>query len=217
MGWRYRYFSLAPLFFPIAAPQAHATDAVVTGLFPGKAVVIVNGGRPQVLSVGQKTPEGVRLISADSRSAVLEIDGKARTLGMGEAISVASASPSGKQKVVLTADSQGHFVTLGSINGAPTRFLVDTGASFVSLGSAEAKRLGISYLRGERGMMQTANGAVPAYRVILDTVRVGDIALNRVEGVVNESDMPVVLLGMSFLSRVEMKREGTSLTLTRQY
>ena len=53
-----------------------ATDVNVIGLFPGKALVVIDRGAPRMLSVGQRTAEGVLLLSADSKEAVLEIDGK---------------------------------------------------------------------------------------------------------------------------------------------
>ncbi|MGD9788203.1 MAG: TIGR02281 family clan AA aspartic protease [Sulfuricellaceae bacterium] len=200
-----------------AVGVARATDVSVTGLFTGKAMLSLNGGAPRMVSAGQSI-DGVKLISADSNAAVLEVDGKRKTLGLGQGISVGGGSSSGSQTVTLTANSQGHFVTLGSINGATTRFVVDTGATYVSLSSAEARRLGLDYSRGERGAMSTANGVVPAYKVTLNTVRVGDISMNQVDAAVIEGGSPpVTLLGMSFLNRVEMKRDGDTMTLKKRY
>ena len=210
------YFKSSILLCLIALPVA-ATEVNVAGLFNGKAMVSIDGGKPQMLSAGQVTVQGVKLISADSREAVLEIDGKRKTLGMGQSLSYAASSPAGSRSVSLAADGNGHFVTLGSINGATTRFLVDTGASFVSLSGAEARRLGIDYLKGERGVMATANGSVAAYRITLDNVKIGDVSVNQVQGSVSEAPMGVALLGMSFLNRVEMKREGSTMTLTKKY
>lgn len=211
------YCISATLLWLISHPVA-ATEVNVVGLFNGKAMVSVDGGKQQMLSVGQSTAQGVKLISADSREAVLEIDGKRKTLGMGQTQSYASSSGGGgNQSVSLSADGRGHFVTVGSINGAATRFLVDTGASYVSLSAAEARRLGIDYQKGERGMMSTANGVVPAYRVTLNSVKVGDVAVNQVQASVSEAPMEVTLLGMSFLNRVEMKREGNTLTLIKKF
>ena len=209
--------SLLGLIFLTTASAAHATGVNVIGLFNGKAMIIVDGGRQHMLGTGETSPEGVRLISADSGSAVLEIDGKRQTLGMGQAANIQSSGGSGNPTTRLTADTQGHFITTGSINGASTRMMVDTGATFISLSSIEAKRLGISYLNGERGASSTANGVIPVYRITLNTVKVGNITLNQVDGVVQESNMPFVLLGMSFLKRLEMKREGTELTLVKKY
>jgi aspartyl protease family protein len=200
-----------------AVGVARATDVSVTGLFTGKAMLSLNGGAPRMVSAGQSI-DGVKLISADSSAAVLEVDGKRKTLGLGQGISVGGGSSSGSQSVTLTANSQGHFVTLGSINGATTRFVVDTGATFVSLSGAEARRLGIDYTKGERGAMSTANGMVPAYKVTLNTIRVGDISMNQVDAAVIEGGSPpVTLLGMSFLNRVEMKRDGDTMTLKKRY
>ena len=190
----------------------------MVGLFNGKAMVSVDGGKPQMLGAGQSTAQGVKLIGADSREAVLEIDGKRKTLGMGQSLSYASsAGGSGSQSVSLTADGRGHFVTLGTINGGSTRFLVDTGATYVAMSAAEARRLGIDYQKGERGMMSTANGVVPVYRIMLNTVKIGDVAVNQVQGSVSEAPMEAALLGMSFLNRVEMKREGSTLTLIKKF
>ena len=117
----------------------------------------------------------------------------------------------------LTAGN-GHFVTAGQINGQTVQFIVDTGASFITLGMSDARRLSINYLGGQRVAMSTANGVVPAYRVKLDEVRVGTVTLNNVDGIVQpETSMPVVLLGMSFLNRMEMKRDGETMTLKKRF
>jgi len=66
--------------------------------------------------------------------------------------------------------------------------------------------------------METANGVAAAYRVKLDTVRVGDLTVNNVDAVVMEGDsLPVALLGMSFLNRMDIRREGQIMTLTKRY
>jgi len=208
---------LTALIFLVSLASAHATDVSVTGLFNGKAIISVNAGPPRLLSAGQKTPEGIKLLSADSNSATFEIDGKRQTLSLGQGISSHSA-PSGKASVSLTADIQGHFLTTGSINGASTLFLVDTGASGIAISASEARHMGISYLNGKRGYSSTANGTVAIYQVVFNTVKVGDITLNQVEGaVIDGNGLNVSLLGMSFLKRLEMKREGSTMTLTKQY
>lgn len=213
-----RHSSLALLTVLLFSASVHATNVSVVGLFSGKAIVTINGGAQKLLKAGDKTPEGVKLISADSNQAVLEIDGKQQTLSLGQGVATGGVGDSdGKASVTLTADAQGHFITTGSINGNPTRFLVDTGASAISMSSAEAKRLGISYLNGQRGFSSTANGVTQVYIVSLNSVKVGDISLNGIQGIVHESAMPVVLLGMSFLNRVNMKREGNHMVLTKRF
>ena len=106
----------------------------------------------------------------------------------------------------------------GQVNGAHVRFLVDTGATLVTLSASEAKRLGIDYRRGQQAVSQTANGRVLVYRVRLDSVTVGGMTIRDVDAVVNDAPgMEVSLLGMSFLNRTEMRREGANLTLTKRY
>ena len=198
--------------------EVFAVDVNVVGLFNGKALVEIDRGNPRMLSVGQTTPEGVKLISAESDNAVFEIEGKRTKLQMGQSVSANRRSSTGPATVTLIADGSGHFVTDGSINGSPTRFLVDTGATYVAMGTSEAKKLGINYLQGAPGRASTAGGIVSAYKVVLNSVRVGNITLNQVDGFVIEGPgAPITLLGMSFLSRVQMKREGSTMTLVKQY
>ncbi len=196
---------------------ADAADVNVIGLFPNKAVVVIDGGAPRVLSVGQKPVEGVTLISTDRESATLNIDGQRKTLRIGQ--HQAGPPPtSSSQSATLTADPRGHFLIDGQINGGSVRFLVDTGATTIALSSGDATRLGIDYRKGRPGMMGTANGVATAYALKLDTVRVGDIVLNNVDAAVLEGNpMPFALLGMSFLNRMEMKREGQTMVLIRRF
>jgi aspartyl protease family protein len=196
---------------------AGATEVNVIGLFPGKAVVVIDRGAPRTISAGQPTAEGVLLISADSRSATLEIDGKRQVLELGQ--HAESAQLTGTlQSVTLAADGNGHFTAEGQINGARMRFLVDTGATLVTIPAADAQRLGIDYRRGQQVVSQTANGSVVVYRVRLDSVALGTMSLLGVDAVVHESPgLDIALLGMSFLNRTEMRREGTNLTLTKRY
>ena len=213
-GKHSRALGLAAL--TLLAPPGFAADVALVGLIGAKAIVVIDGGAPRTLAPGQKTTEGVMLLGTEKDAASFDIDGKKRTLRMGGR--AYSAPSPGKQSVTLNADARGHFVTMGSINGGSVRFLVDTGATFVSLPAAEARRLGIGYLQGQRGSMQTANGLAIAYRVKLDTIKVGDVTVNNVDAVVSENDaMGVNLLGMSFLNRMEMRRDGQSMTLTKRY
>ena len=202
----------------LAAPAAQATDVTVIGLFPGKAVVTINRGAPRTLGVGERTSEGVALISSDSRGAVLEIDGKRQALEMGQHFESAALTGA-RQSVTLPADEHGHFVVDGAVNGAYVRFLIDTGATFVSLPASEATRLGVDYRKGRPTVSVMADGRrVASFRVTLDNVTIGDLTLFNVEGSVNEgSGMGAALLGMSFLNRTEMRREGPNLTLTKRY
>jgi aspartyl protease family protein len=119
--------------------------------------------------------------------------------------------------ISLHADIRGHYFAPGNINGSPVRLLVDTGASMVSIGNSDARRAGIDFRKGEPMVSQTANGSAQVWRVKLDSVRLGDITMHGVDGVVHENDLPFVLLGMSFLKRMDMQREGDRLILRKRY
>lgn len=197
------------------AAQTGATEVTVVGLSPSKAVVQIDGGAPRTLSIGQKTVEGVALISVDRGEAVFDVAGKRRTLKLGQ--QHATSNGSAAASVTLSADSRGHFVVDGQINGGTVRFIVDTGATVIAMSSADAQRLRINYRVGEVRYMNTANGLAPAWQVKLDTVRVGDITVNGVDAVVMENQSMPVLLGMSFLNRTNMRREGQLMTLTKRF
>ncbi|HSI22816.1 MAG TPA: TIGR02281 family clan AA aspartic protease [Methylophilaceae bacterium] len=189
----------------------------VVGLFSGKAILSINGGKPKTYSAGQVTPDGIKVLSADSSKVVLEVDGKRRELGMGQGIAIAGGGSSA-QTATLYADNAGHFLGEGYINGSSMKFLVDTGASSIALSGKEARRLGLSYLNGDIGAASTAAGVVKAYRISLNTVKIGGIVMHQVEAMVLEGDSPpVVLLGMSVLNRVQMERDGMVMTLTKKY
>jgi aspartyl protease family protein len=205
------------LLMGLAAP-AYAVDVNVIGLFPGKAVVVVNRGSPRTLSVGQRTPEGVLLVSVDATAAVIEVDGKRDRVEMGQHFETASDTGT-RASATFAPDSRGHYVVDGAINGGHVRFMVDTGASDVALSAQDAQRLGIDYRNGRRAVAVIADGRrVPIYQVKLESVTVGGLTRLNVEGSVQEiGGMGYVLLGNSFLNRTEMRREGPNLTLTKRY
>lgn len=206
----------AVLAASLAAVPAAALDLKLVGTFGDKAAILVlDGGAPRTVRIGQRIGAAA-LVSVERDRATVEIDGKRQVLVRGQTWSMPTG-PSGRQTAVLAAGPGGHFVVEGQVNGGAVRFLVDTGASAVALPAADARRLGIDYRKGERGIAQTAAGPAPAYQVRLDTVRVGGIELHEVDGIVIEHALPVALLGMTFLNRVEMRREGETLTLTRRF
>ncbi len=202
---------VALLTFPVSAQ-----DVSVLALFEGKALLAVDGGKPRTVRAGEAFA-GVTLISANSEEAVVSVNGKRQRLRIGEGVYSAISPQRESTTVTLTTDGSGHFVTTGSINGATMKFLVDTGATAVSMNLNDARRAGVNYLAGKKGYSQTANGLVPIYKVKLDNVKLGDITLTDVDGLVHQGNaLPVVLLGMSFLGRLEMSRVGESLTLTKK-
>ena len=194
---------------------AWATDVGVVGLFPGKAVLVIDGGEPRTVTVGANV-SGVRLIAVDQDSATVDVGGKRQRLAIGQHAH-AGSDGGGAQSTSLTADSRGHFITTGTVNGATIRFMVDTGATSVALGASDARRANVSMTNARPVMVQTANGVTQAWLVTLGTVRIGDVTLNEVEGIVHQHDMPMALLGMSFLNRMEMKRDGQTMTLRKRY
>lgn len=201
----------------LASSVMAETRLNVVGLFSGKALVSINGSAPQSIGVGQ-TKNGVKLVSADSESATFVVEGKRQTLKMGQAASVAgSAGPVSNDPVSLYADSRGHFTGKLSINGASLKYLVDTGASTVAMNSGDAKFAKIDYEKGEKVPVNTANGMVMAYLVKVNTLKIGTITLNNVETIVNEGGSPaMVLLGMSALNKLDMKRDNSVMTLTKK-
>jgi aspartyl protease family protein len=195
---------------------ATALDVNVVGLFPNKAVVQIEGGALRTLSVGQKTRDDIILVSVGRDGATFDIKGQRVALAMGTARTPTNPVVAANYAMV-PADDLGNFVVDGQVNSMPMRFAVDTGATFVTFPAREANRLGLDYHKGEKTMMETANGDVLAYRVKLDTVRVGEVDVHNVDAVVIEGKgLSNALLGMSFLKRVDLRREGASLTLTKR-
>ena len=200
-----------------AAAPALAAEVTLIGLFPGKAVVTVDRGAPRTLAVGQSTPEGVKLVAVEKAGVVVEVDGQRERLEMGQHFETA-AQTGERGSVTLAPDDRGHYLADGQVNGMHVRFLVDTGATMVSLPSTEATRLGIDWRKGRKGYSRTANGLSIVYAVMLDSVALGGITLYNVEGLVHDAaGLDTALLGMSFLARTDMKREGQNLTLVKRY
>jgi aspartyl protease family protein len=212
-----RYFISLSLFLACAmGPAAALAQVALIGTIGDKAAVLaIDGGDPKTVKVGQ-TWSGVTVIAVERDHAIVEIDGKKRVLAQGQHYRQAGPALD-RQSVTVAADSTGHFITEGSINGIPIRFMVDTGATSIALPGAEATRMGIDYRKGRRGFTQTANGPAPIYLVKLETVRLGAIELSGVDAIVIEQGLNIALLGMSFLGRVEMKQDGSTMTLLRRF
>lgn len=193
-----------------------ALDITVRGLFKDGAILIIDG-KQHMLRAGERSPEGVLLVAADTENAVLEIDGERRTLGMSRGIST-RFSEAEKAQARIPSGRGGHYVTPGRINGQAVQFMVDTGATSVAMNLPTAKRLGINYRAGRQGSSTTANGVVATYRIMLDSVRVGGVEVSNVEGVVLIGDYPEdILLGNSFLNRVDLRRESGVLVLEARF
>lgn len=189
----------------------------VEALFSGQAMVMVDGKR-RLLKLNKASPEGLLLISANSREAVIEYEGKRQTYPLGSHVSTNFSKPE-QVSAKIWRDQSGSYTTVGTINGRTVNFLVDTGASAVAMYRSDAQRLGIQYrLEGAPMYVNTANGTAPAYEVTLDRVQVGDILLRQVRGfVIESSGSGHILLGMSFLNRVKMEDQGAVLMLHRRF
>ncbi len=183
-----------------------------------KALLIVDGRRPKTVAPGE-THQGVKVVSTSGDQATVEIDGKRHTLRVGDAPASVGGSVSSNRgtRIVLTAGSGGHFLTQGAINGRAVQFMVDTGATMVALGVSDAERLGLNYKTGQPGHVSTANGTVPAWRMTLASVRIGDVEVYDVDALVTPQPMPYILLGNSFLTRFQMKRDNDQMVLERRF
>ncbi len=192
-------------------------SVALAGVMGTRALLVVNGAPPKAVAVGA-SHQNVQIINVRADEADVRIGGQTRTLRIGESpLSVAgSARPtSNTGRIVLLANPQGHFLSPGLINGKSTRFLVDTGATMVSLGMGEASKLGIDYSKGRPVRIGTANGVAQGWQLKLASVSIADVELRNVDAIINSSDMPYVLLGNSYLNSFHMSRIGSQLTLDR--
>jgi aspartyl protease family protein len=204
------------LLLLLAGLPALAAEVSLIGTFGTTAAILsINGGAPKTVRVGQSSG-GVTVVGVEQDRATVEIDGKRRVLQRGQTYSSAGGGASA-QSVTLAAGAGGHFMADGQVNGGAVRFVVDTGATTIALPASDAIRLRIDYRSGRTGTVSTAAGPTTAYIVRLDTVRIGGIELQGVEAVVIEQGLNVALLGNSFLSRTEMRREGQTMTLTKRF
>jgi aspartyl protease family protein len=200
----------------LLATAASAQTVAFSGSLGDKALLVIDGS-PRTLAAGS-TVLGVKLLGVNGDSALVEVAGKRIALRLGSAqVNLGgAASAGGGSQIVLTAGTGGHFTTNGTINGKSVRFVVDTGATHIAMSQAEAQRIGLAYQKGQRGMSNTANGPVPVHQVKLDVVRVGDVQVYNVDATVLPAQMDQVLLGNSFLTRFQMKRENDTLTLDKR-
>jgi aspartyl protease family protein len=198
---------------------AFAQTVALQGMLGSKALLIVDGAAPKTVAPGE-TFMGVKVVSTAGDTAVVEVAGRRATLRVGESpasVGSTGAAPGSGSRIVLTAGAGGHFLTDGRINGQQVRFMVDTGATAIGIPEAEAKRIGLPYKEGKLSMAGTANGAVTTWQVKLATVRVGDVEVRDVDASVVPGAMPYILLGNSFLTRFQMKRENEQMVLERRY
>lgn len=197
---------------------AHAQSVSLSGMLGAKALLVVDGSEPKVLAPGESF-RGVKLITTQGDTAVLEFGGKRQSLRVGDSpVSVGQPIRTATgARIVLSADSGGHFVSQGSVNSRPVQFLVDTGATTIGISVSDADRIGLKYRQGLPVQVATANGIVPGWKIQLSSVRLGDVEVRDIDAIVTPIAMPFVLLGNSYLTRFQMTRNNEQMVLEKRF
>lgn len=202
-----------------ATPVA-AQEVALAGRMGDKALLVLQG-RSVVLGLGQ-AHGGVRFLRWDGEAAVVEHGGTQHRLRVGAAPVRAgdgtggAAAASSAREIVIPVSAGGHFVTAGSINGKSVRFMVDTGATLISMSHSEATRLGLDLKEARSVLTQTAAGVAQGQVLTLQRVRVGEVEVYNVPALVSEAPMPFILLGNSFLERFQWQRDNDVMRLQRR-
>ncbi len=189
------------------------------GSLGAQSALLLIDGEARTVALGQSV-RGVKLLALEDGRATVEFGGRRQTLVLGASpgrIGDGKAATGAGRQIVLASGPGGHFVAQGSINGQATQFLVDTGATNVAIAQSEAERMGLKFREGRRVMTQTANGTVPAHLLQLASVRVGEVEVRNVDAIILPGQMSHVLLGNSFLTRFQMRRENDVMTLELRY
>ncbi len=194
-----------------------AVGAIEVQALMSDAALLRIGDKQHLLRNGQRSPEGVLLVSADTHRAIIEVDGQRKELKLSQRIS-GNFIAADTSEVRIERNARAQYLTTASINGRLTTVIVDTGANTVALSGAQAAALGIDYHRGTPTHVVTASGVANAYAIQLDNVAVGGVAVPYVSATVIEGDFTsVTLLGMTFLQRVGMREENGALYLKQKF
>ena len=208
--------NIIALCFILASQAVWAQDVEVKGLFKNGAVLIIDG-KQRMLKAGKTSPEGVLLVEADSKKAIIEINGKRQELGLTRRMG-GKYVESENAEVRLSPTHGNHYFAVGTINRKSAEMLVDTGATYIAISSAMADQMGLNYRSGEKVRLGTANGNVDGYKFSLHSVTVGTITVNQVDAVVLPGEHPQqILLGNSFLSKLDYRVEKGILVLKQKY
>lgn len=201
---------------PAGSKNSAPVEVIPMGLFNNSAVVKING-HERILRQGKTSPEGVTLISANSQRAEVDINGQRQILNLNRGVGTRfSAPPIAEARIASQVN--GHYFTPGRINNQNVEFLVDTGATSIAINSNMAAKLGLEYSKDKAVSVQTAQGSTNAYPVILNSATVGNVTVNNIEALVLEGEFPTaILLGNSFLSRVDLKVEQGVMVLQSKY
>jgi aspartyl protease family protein len=205
------------------ASAVQAQGVSLQGMLGNKALLVVSGQAPKIVAPGESW-HGVTVLSTTRESADIELNGQRQTLRLGaQPVAITTSTPNGggsggpARRIVLSASDGGHFMSTGALNNKSVRFMVDTGATLVIVGAADADRMGLSYRDKPTVPVSTANGTVRAWPIQFDSVRVGAVEVLGIDGLITPQSMPYALLGNSFLSRFSMKRDNDQLTLERRF
>ena len=193
-----------------------AVEVALVGKIGSRAILVINGGRPQTIAVGGSSIEGVRVLSLQGDVARVAFEGGQQALRLGD--SVVHQAPAKRDAMRLTADAKGLFWVSARFNGAlAQRCVIDTGATLVSISTDVARQAGIDYLKGTPGTSLNANGPVKVWQVRIDSLDLGGMVVHNVEAAVHEGELPLVLLGMSLLNRLHWSRDGEALVLSKRF
>lgn len=197
-----------------------AKTVAAIALFNDRAMISVDGKKAKIVKAGSSY-QGVKIISSNTSQAVIEVEGKQRTLTLKGTAVVGEALGTTKKRaaksIVLYENDIGFFESNGVVNGRSIRFLVDTGANLVVFNSRDAVRLGLDYRRGVKGWATTASGRAPMYTMNVDNISLGGIELKGIRAGIIEGGFPEIpLLGMTFLSRLDMTRTGQTMVLRKR-
>jgi aspartyl protease family protein len=153
----------------------------IAGFFVAVGLVAAQAGRQleQVANAAPAAYDQPKLLTADA----------------------ARVSASGETAVPRQSD--GHYWADAKVNGFPVRFMVDTGATTVALPAELARQMGVigDTVRYDQ-KVTTANGAVEAASVYIDTIDIGGLQIHGVEALIVEEGLDIPLLGMSYLNRL---------------
>jgi aspartyl protease family protein len=199
-------------FTPLVAANLNVK---VIALFTNKALLQI-GSEQKILTKGESF-KGVTLQSASARGAVVLIGGKAREIGLNQSIQQGFKKPD-RSTATIYPDRQGMYFVKGKVNRTKVQFLVDTGATYLTMSGKHAEKIGIDFRKGTIGYANTASGTVQVWQVKLDSVSIGDIKVSNVDASVIAGNQPFeILLGNSFLKNTKLQRIGVTMELQQRY
>jgi aspartyl protease family protein len=196
----------------ISLPVGAIDTLQLKGIFGKTSALFEIDGKDKVFRVG-KTQHGITLLEVTSQNVLVDIDGERQYLTLSKQTTASYKKPT-VRTVRVSSGEGGHYWVQGKVNIHSVNFVVDTGATNISMNLSTAKRLSINYQDGQPVRMSTANGVKEARLVTLKKVTIGEITQYNIAATVSLDDsLPVVLLGNSFLSGVDWRTENGVLIL----